>query len=155
MTTCQANTRMSKIVVTTWGSLGDLHPYMAIALGLQKRGHDVVVATSSCYRQKIESLGLSFRPVRLCDTGGARRTWLRSLQKVQKRYLSAAMAFNLGRILRSLLGADKPRHLAALAESCCFIYIVMWWRPNISTSHPVRLRRPNATNSHILHFLAA
>lgn len=91
----------------------------------------------------------------LCDTGGARRTWLRGLQKVQKRYLSAAMAFNLGRILRSLLGAGKPRHLAVLAESCCFIYIVMWWRPNISTSRPVRLRRPNATNSHILHFLAA
>ena len=52
----------------------------------------------------------------LCDTGGARRTWLRGLEKVHKRYLSAAMAFNLGRILRSLLGAGKPRHLAVLAE---------------------------------------
>ncbi len=55
---------MSRIVVTTSGSLGDLHPYIAIALGLQKRGHDVVVATSPCYQQKIESLGLGFRSVR-------------------------------------------------------------------------------------------
>ena len=55
---------MSRIVITTWGSLGDLHPYIAIAVGLRRRGHDVVVATSPCYRQKIESLGIDFRPVR-------------------------------------------------------------------------------------------
>lgn len=63
----------------------------------------------------------------LCDTGGARRTWLRGLEKVQKRYKMAATAFNLGRILRSLLGAGKPRHLAVLAESFCFIHLVMRW----------------------------
>lgn len=63
----------------------------------------------------------------LCDTGGARRTWLRGLEKVRKRYLTAAMAFNLGRILRALLGAGKPRHLAALAERLCFIYLAIYW----------------------------
>ena len=52
----------------------------------------------------------------LCDTGGARRTWLRGIEKVRKRYMSAAMAFNLGRIMRSLVGAGKPRYLAVLAE---------------------------------------
>jgi UDP:flavonoid glycosyltransferase YjiC (YdhE family) len=54
----------SRIVVTTWGSLGDLHPYLAIALGLQQRGHDVRVATAEFYRSKIEALGLNFHPVR-------------------------------------------------------------------------------------------
>ncbi len=50
------------------GSLGDLHPYIAIALGLKGRGHDAVVATSPCYRAKVEALGLGFRPVRPdCD----------------------------------------------------------------------------------------
>ncbi len=53
-----------RIVVTTFGSLGDLHPYLAIALGLRARGHDVVVATGNCYRDKIEALGLGFAPVR-------------------------------------------------------------------------------------------
>ncbi len=46
------------------GSLGDLHPYIAIGLGLKKRGHDVVIATSQCYQQKIEALGLGFHPIR-------------------------------------------------------------------------------------------
>jgi len=55
---------MSKLVITTAGSLGDLHPYVAIALGLRKRGHEAVVGTSPCYRQKIESLGLGFHPIR-------------------------------------------------------------------------------------------
>src|SRR5713101_8229458 len=53
-----------RIVLTTFGSLGDLHPYIAVALGLQARGHEAVIATSSFYRQKIEALGLGFRAVR-------------------------------------------------------------------------------------------
>jgi UDP:flavonoid glycosyltransferase YjiC (YdhE family) len=53
-----------RIVVTTFGSLGDLHPYLAVALGLRARGHDVIVATGECYRHKIEALGLGFRAVR-------------------------------------------------------------------------------------------
>jgi transposase len=69
----------------------------------------------------------------LCDTGGARRTWLRGLEKVRKRFLSVAMAYNLGRILRSLLGAGKPRYLAVLAEKLCFIYMLMRWRDALLT----------------------
>ena len=59
----------------------------------------------------------------LCDTGGSRRTWLRGIKKVHKRYMSAAMAHNLGRIMRSLIGAGKPRYAAVLAERLCFIYL--------------------------------
>jgi UDP:flavonoid glycosyltransferase YjiC (YdhE family) len=44
--------------------LGDLHPYLAIALGLQARGHDVRIATSGGYRQKVEALGIGFHAVR-------------------------------------------------------------------------------------------
>ncbi|MBB3208267.1 transposase [Rhodopirellula rubra] len=51
----------------------------------------------------------------LCETGGSRRTWLRGIEDVKKRYMSAAMAHNLGRIMRSLIGAGKPRHAALLA----------------------------------------
>lgn len=53
-----------RIVVTTWGSLGDLYPYLAIGLGLKARGHDVILGTAECYRRKIEALGLGFRAVR-------------------------------------------------------------------------------------------
>jgi UDP:flavonoid glycosyltransferase YjiC (YdhE family) len=51
---------LSRIVITTWGSLGDLHPYLAMALELQRRGHEAVVATSACYGAKVECLGSFF-----------------------------------------------------------------------------------------------
>jgi UDP:flavonoid glycosyltransferase YjiC (YdhE family) len=53
-----------RIVITTFGSLGDLHPYLAVALGLKARGHEAVIATSGYYRQKVEALGLGFRALR-------------------------------------------------------------------------------------------
>jgi UDP:flavonoid glycosyltransferase YjiC (YdhE family) len=56
--------KKKRILLTTFGSLGDLHPYVAVALGLQSRGHEAVIATSGFYRQKIEGLGIGFRLVR-------------------------------------------------------------------------------------------
>jgi rhamnosyltransferase subunit B len=53
-----------RVVLTTFGSLGDLHPYIAVALGLQARGHEAVIATSASYRQKVEALGIGFRALR-------------------------------------------------------------------------------------------
>src|SRR5436305_1354870 len=53
-----------RIVLTTFGSFGDLHPTLALALGLQARGHRAVIATSGIYREKIEAEGIAFHPVR-------------------------------------------------------------------------------------------
>ena len=53
-----------RIVLSTFGSFGDVHPYMAIALELQRRGHVPVIATSETYRQKVIEAGLHFAPVR-------------------------------------------------------------------------------------------
>lgn len=49
-----------RIVLTTYGSYGDLHPYIALALGLQARGHRVVLASTDNYQAKVEALGLEF-----------------------------------------------------------------------------------------------
>jgi rhamnosyltransferase subunit B len=57
-------TRIKKIVLNTWGSFGDVHPYMAIALELRERGHRPVIATMEVYREKIEAAGLELAPVR-------------------------------------------------------------------------------------------
>ena len=62
--TQRAGRRKARIVLTTFGSLGDLHPYIAIALELKARGHEAIVATSGVYRAKIEALGIGFRAVR-------------------------------------------------------------------------------------------
>ena len=55
---------MSRIVITTIGSLGDLHPKIEIALELRRRGHDVVFATHKEYKGKIEALGFEFQRMR-------------------------------------------------------------------------------------------
>ncbi len=53
-----------RVLLTTFGSLGDVHPYMAIGAELLRRGHRVTLATSSAYRAKVESEGLEFHPLR-------------------------------------------------------------------------------------------
>jgi UDP:flavonoid glycosyltransferase YjiC (YdhE family) len=55
---------MSRIVLTTVGSFGDLHPKIALALELRRRGHDAVFATHREYRHKIERLGFAFHAMR-------------------------------------------------------------------------------------------
>lgn len=51
------------ILLTTTGSLGDLHPYLALGVGLKNRGHLVAVGTAEFYRGRVEALGLEFRPI--------------------------------------------------------------------------------------------
>src|SRR6267142_6193927 len=53
-----------RILLSTFGSFGDIHPYIAIALELKARGHSPVIATSEVYREKMDALGIEFRPVR-------------------------------------------------------------------------------------------
>ena len=55
---------MARIVLNTFGSLGDLHPYLAIAIELRRRGHTAIIATSEVYRNKIETEKIGFAPVR-------------------------------------------------------------------------------------------
>lgn len=48
----------------------------------------------------------------VCDSSGMRRSWLRGQDNVQKRYLMAAAAHNLGRVLWKLFGFGKPKESA-------------------------------------------
>src|SRR3569833_1834838 len=52
------------IVINTFGSFGDLHPYNTNALELMARGHKVTIATSGVYKEKVESEGILFHAVR-------------------------------------------------------------------------------------------
>lgn len=55
---------MARVVLTTFGSHGDLNPFLAIALELKRRGHSPVLAAAEGYRADAERLGLEFAPVR-------------------------------------------------------------------------------------------
>jgi rhamnosyltransferase subunit B len=54
---------MSRILLTTLGSLGDLHPYIALGLGLRDRGHEIVFVTIKDYQAAIEAVGFEFQPL--------------------------------------------------------------------------------------------
>jgi UDP:flavonoid glycosyltransferase YjiC (YdhE family) len=56
--------RSGHFLLTTFGSFGDLHPYIAVGLGLRARGHTVTIGTSEAYRAKVEAEGLLFHPIR-------------------------------------------------------------------------------------------
>jgi transposase len=60
----------------------------------------------------------------VCETGGARRTWLRGKAKINKRYLVQAAGYNLNLLMRTLFGVGKPRVLQGTDRSdgsadCC------------------------------------
>lgn len=47
----------------------------------------------------------------VCETGGGRRSWLRGLGEVSKRYLLQVAGHNLGIVMRKLFGMGTPRGL--------------------------------------------
>lgn len=73
-------------------------------------------------RLRSERVERSFAHV--CDSGGIRRSWLRGLVDVTKRYLIAAAAHNLGRILRRLFGVGKPKSLQGLRALAAIVQLV-------------------------------
>jgi transposase len=47
----------------------------------------------------------------ICETGGARRSWIRGLLEVTRRYLIQVAGHNLGILMRKLFGIGTPRSL--------------------------------------------
>jgi transposase len=60
----------------------------------------------------------------VCDSGGMRRSWLKGVAKVTKRYLIAVAAHNLGRILRKLFGVGKPKALQGEGGLAALAYLI-------------------------------
>ncbi|MBI3812228.1 MAG: glycosyltransferase [Nitrospirae bacterium] len=58
------NHKSKRILIATFGSLGDLHPYVAIAKELKRRGHRPVIATLDRYRAIVEGEGIEFTVMR-------------------------------------------------------------------------------------------
>lgn len=89
-----------------------------------------------------------------CETGAARRSWLRGLANVSKRYLIHAAAHNLGVILRKLFGVGTPRSLQdRAAAACAALFAILraaWQRispEQTSNRHPNDRPTPITTTS--------
>jgi UDP:flavonoid glycosyltransferase YjiC (YdhE family) len=55
---------LSRFLLATAGSLGDLHPYIAVARALSARGHEAVIATAEEHRGTVEQAGIEIAPIR-------------------------------------------------------------------------------------------
>jgi rhamnosyltransferase subunit B len=53
-----------RIMLATFGSPGDLYPFLAIGAELRARGHQPIVASSALYRDLVSAANLDFAPVR-------------------------------------------------------------------------------------------
>jgi transposase len=71
--------------------------------------------------QKLRSEKVERTFAHVCETGGGRRSWLRGLLKVGKRYLMQVAGHNLGIIMRCVFGKGTPRSLQGLRAA-----IVAW-----------------------------
>jgi len=60
----------------------------------------------------------------VCETGGARRCWLRGMAKVAKRYLLQVAARNLSLIMRKLFDMGTPRGLQPESDASSFAYLI-------------------------------
>jgi UDP:flavonoid glycosyltransferase YjiC (YdhE family) len=55
---------MKRIVFSTVGSLGDVHPYMAVSRALLARGHHPVICTTDRYKALVEAEGIQYSRLR-------------------------------------------------------------------------------------------
>ena len=67
---------MRRILLTTFGSYGDLHPYLAMARVLKSHGDQVTIATHEEYREFVERIGVRFVPMKPgLDEVGPQESW--------------------------------------------------------------------------------
>ena len=75
-------------------------------------------------RQRGERIERSF--AHLYDTGGMRRTHLRGHPNILKRLLIHAGGFNLGLLMRHLIGVGTPRGLQGRLAAAMAIVVALW-----------------------------
>jgi transposase len=76
-------------------------------------------------KKRSELVERSFAHV--CETGAGRRTWLRGLAEVTKRYVVQVAAHNLGLLMRKLFGVGKPRVLQGAGGGLVSLALCLYW----------------------------
>ena len=103
---------MARVVITCWGSYGDLFPYLAIGVALRDRGHTAVLATCPFYEPLVTREGLGFAPLRP-DVRPDDRELLRQLmdprrgtEAIVKDLLMPALRDSYADVVAATAGAD-------------------------------------------------
>lgn len=109
---------MAKIVLSTFGSLGDLHPKIALGIELKKRGHEVVFNVMEFYRERIESLGFELAPLRP-DVDPDNRELARELMDAKKgteKIIKELIMPNLQPMYEDMMSAVEDADLLITGE---------------------------------------
>lgn len=76
---------MAKILLTTFGSHGDLHPYLGMAKILKENGYQVILTSHPHYREMVERVGVDFFPLKPSfEEVGPEETWANQANHPQK-----------------------------------------------------------------------
>jgi len=99
------------IVFATTGSLGDLHPFLALGCEMQRRGHRVTIATSVVHRAEVGRAGLAFHHMRPDpeDTPAFHARFMHPTtggEFVYRDYLAPAIRASYADLLQATKGAD-------------------------------------------------
>ncbi|AFZ23805.1 glycosyl transferase, UDP-glucuronosyltransferase [Cylindrospermum stagnale PCC 7417] len=70
-----------RITIVSWGSDGDVLPYIALALGLKRAGHQVQLATLAEYQEVVTNFGVECIPMRWNFPSP---TWLEKIFKFRR-----------------------------------------------------------------------
>lgn len=101
-----------RIVITSFGSYGDVYPYIGLGLELKARGHAPVLAMPGYYRTVVEREGLSFHPVRPDIDPADRETLQRVMDPVRgteyiaTRIIVASLTETYADVAAASRGAD-------------------------------------------------
>ena len=102
---------MARIVVSSVGSLGDLHPFIALARGLRARGHEVIFAVERGFIDRAQSEGFATAPL---------ASDVRALPAPLARALvTGADPFGALRVIaRDYQGPSLAANIRALRDAC-------------------------------------
>ncbi|MGQ0602924.1 MAG: glycosyltransferase [Anaerolineales bacterium] len=105
-----------KIVLTSHGTRGDVQPYLALAVGLQKAGHQVTLATSYNFTEWIQSYGVGVHPTRFSVQEEMRKPGTQAAMKSRN-------FFRLFGMMREMMkhGAEATEEVWAAVQSAEFV----------------------------------
>jgi transposase len=140
--------------------MGDAHAARRCQTDMEPELRQVLRATARAVASKSGKALLKARGehiergfAHVLDSGGLRRTTLRGLENITKRYLCGIFAFNLSLIMRRLTGVGTPKQAAAQNRGILSLLFALW--RGLITRIP--LMRKNAVrkfraNAHLLGY---
>lgn len=136
--------RRLRIVLSTWGTTGDVQPFLALSERLLRVGHEVRVCTSEIYRDRFTERGIDFCPVGVSFNADRLNQAMDAIAQIKNSFKSTIAIVKEGLLykadkwyedcLRGMVGydlaichaADVPGQEAAIRNNLPWITVSYW-----------------------------